>query len=494
MYEKTLLERAIEYAMEKHHGQVRKIKNTPYILHPMEVAQIISTMTSDEEVIAAGILHDILEDTDGTKEELTELFGERVVEIVESESEARKKGEGQRESWQRRKEASIKALAASEDLDVKRLWLADKLSNIRSMAESYREVGDAMWKNFHNDDPLKHRWYYKTIAENLELYLNRTAAYKEFVYQINYIWPGALESSKERYRKFREVSIDGCKKINQGAKGEVYRYDDELIIKVYNKNNTFNEIERENVLTRKAFIAGIPTVISFGIVTVGDRYGAMFELMNSETVMELIREKPDRVNYYADVMADLAKQMHAIPTTDLGLSPYRDTVQSWLDGSSLGLTDPVLREKIQAIMDSIPESETILHGDFHAGNVFLLQNEPIVIDLDRLSYGNPIYELSAVHMAYVGFYEYDEEGAMAFNGYGKDVARAFYVEFMKHYLEGIEEAEAMRMQRTAELLDYVRLVRRLYKKTTELDENGQNTLKFLLLRINDLVSALSFGV
>ena len=77
-----------------------------------------------------------------------------------------------------------------------------------------------------------HHWYYQTIAEQLELSLNKTGAFKEFIKHINFIWPGSFDSEKARYRKYREVSVEGCKRIGRGAKGDVYRYDDELIIKV----------------------------------------------------------------------------------------------------------------------------------------------------------------------------------------------------------------------------------------------------------------------
>ena len=110
-------------------------------------------------------------------------------------------------------------------------------------------------------------WYYRSIAEIVELSLNKTGAFKEYIKHINFIWPGTFDSEKARYRKYKEVSVDGCKIIGRGAKGEVYRYDDELIIKVYNQKNTYRDVEREIALSRKAFILGIPTAISFGICT-----------------------------------------------------------------------------------------------------------------------------------------------------------------------------------------------------------------------------------
>ena len=110
------IEEAIIYATIMHQGKVRKIGGTPFILHPLEVAQIISTMTNDEEVITAGVLHDIVEDTDGTLSEITARFGDRVASLVSSETEVRTPGEDKRQSWKRRKEESITVLKNSKDM------------------------------------------------------------------------------------------------------------------------------------------------------------------------------------------------------------------------------------------------------------------------------------------------------------------------------------------------------------------------------------------
>ena len=206
--------------------------NIPFILHPLEVAQILSTMTNDENVITAGILHDIVEDTDGTLSEIEKRFGQRVAFLVSSESETEYPGESKDATWQRRKEDSLKVLKSTQDQGVRMLWLADKLANIRSLAGEYSEKGEKIWESFHQRDPEMHRWYYATIAEQLELSLNKTGAFKELIKHINFIWPGTFDSEKARYRKYREVSVDGCRLIGRGAKGDVYRYDDELVIKV----------------------------------------------------------------------------------------------------------------------------------------------------------------------------------------------------------------------------------------------------------------------
>ena len=181
----TMLEEAIIYATVMHQGKKRKLQNRAFILHPMEVAQVLSTMTDDEEVITAGILHDIVEDTDGTLAEIESRFGKRVAFLVSSESEKEYPELDPAASWKLRKEDSLAVLKNSTDIGVKMLWLADKLTNIRSLAGEYSEKGEEIWKHLHQNDPAMQCWYYRSIAEIVELSLNKTGAFKEYIKHIN---------------------------------------------------------------------------------------------------------------------------------------------------------------------------------------------------------------------------------------------------------------------------------------------------------------------
>ena len=249
------------------------------------------------------------------------------------------------------------------------LWLADKLANIRSLAGSYSENGEKIWESFHQHDPEMHHWYYRTIAEQLELSLNKTGAFKELIKHINYIWPGTFNSEKVQYRKYREVSVEGCRRIGRGAKGAVYRYDDELVIKVYNRNNTYSDVEREIAMARRAFILGIPTAISFGIVSVGDRYGAMYELVDSDTVSGCIMCNPGQVETYAKMMAELARRIHGTHVTEEdGFPGALNRIRDYIAGG-IGKEDDALEKKVMAMIEPLEDAGTLLHGDFHTGNL-----------------------------------------------------------------------------------------------------------------------------
>ena len=155
-----MVSKAIVFATKAHEGQFRKATKIPYILHPMECAVIISGMTTDEEMIAASLLHDTVEDCDVTIEDIRREFGSRVAQFVARESEDKSK------SWQERKQTTIDQLS-SHTKEECMLVLADKLSNIRSIARDYKELGETLWDRFHEKRKERIGWYYKSIAEKL---------------------------------------------------------------------------------------------------------------------------------------------------------------------------------------------------------------------------------------------------------------------------------------------------------------------------------------
>lgn len=177
----NVLEEAIIFATEAHSGQTRKMSSIPYILHPLEVASIISTMTEDLDVMAAGVLHDTIEDCNVPAEEIRNKFGSRVYALVMTETEDKMVVLSPEDTWVTRKEDSLLVLSATQDRDAKILWLGDKLSNMRSFYRTYLEIGDEMWNHLHMKDPSMHKWYYQSIADILKPDLGETIAYQEYV-------------------------------------------------------------------------------------------------------------------------------------------------------------------------------------------------------------------------------------------------------------------------------------------------------------------------
>lgn len=176
----NVLEEALVFATEAHSGQKRKMSGIPYILHPAEVAAIIATLTDDINTMAAGALHDTVEDCNVDPLEIRTKFGPRVAALVQSETEDRLSQRPASETWLERKQDSLLMLAHTKDRDVKILWLSDKLSNMRSFYREYLVKGDAIWQTLNQKDPEMHHWYYRTIAEYLSEEFSGTAAYKEY--------------------------------------------------------------------------------------------------------------------------------------------------------------------------------------------------------------------------------------------------------------------------------------------------------------------------
>ena len=174
-----LVSEAIEFATKVHDGMRRKKSNSPYILHPLEAAAIVGTMTDDQEVIASAVLHDVVEDPGVTIEEIEQRFGKRVRELVESETENKRTEMPASESWRIRKEESLEVLKNTNDLGVLMIWLGDKLANIRSLYRQLKEDGNAMWEQYNQKDAKEHAWYYYSIIE-LTSRLSHTSAWLEF--------------------------------------------------------------------------------------------------------------------------------------------------------------------------------------------------------------------------------------------------------------------------------------------------------------------------
>ena len=181
-----LLDRAIIFAVHAHAGTERRGKGYPYIVHPLEAVSIVATMTADQELLAAAALHDTVEDTEVTVDQLRTEFSERIASLVADESDEMPEGKTEEASWHQRKQAAIDRLAKASH-DAKMVALGDKLSNMRAIARDYAEIGDALWDRFHAKDPKDHEWHYRGLADALGE-LEGTEAYREFKSLINQVF------------------------------------------------------------------------------------------------------------------------------------------------------------------------------------------------------------------------------------------------------------------------------------------------------------------
>lgn len=181
-----LCDKAIIFAVRAHSGIERRGKGFPYIIHPMEAMAIVATMTSDQELLAAAALHDTVEDTDVTVEDLRKAFGDRVANLVADESDILVEGQSSTQSWEARKKAAIDHLAGASH-EAKIVAMGDKLSNMRAIARDYAVQGDALWNLFHVKDKKLHEWHYRGLADSLKE-LEGSFAYQEFISLIDKVF------------------------------------------------------------------------------------------------------------------------------------------------------------------------------------------------------------------------------------------------------------------------------------------------------------------
>jgi len=181
----SLVDRAVIYAVKAHTGSFRKSSGTPYIVHPMEAASIAASVSQDlspeerQNVIAAAVLHDVLEDTGATEETVREMFGEDVLRLIKSDSEKKRPELPSSETWKIRKEETIEFVKNKASLDEKMVIFADKLSNMRSVHQDFKRIGDELWNKFNIKDKSMHGWYYKSFIANMKEFEGEPA-YEEY--------------------------------------------------------------------------------------------------------------------------------------------------------------------------------------------------------------------------------------------------------------------------------------------------------------------------
>ena len=165
-----IIEEAISFAVKAHYGKSRKGKTRPYILHPVEAMNIVASMTEDEEVIAAAVLHDTVEDTNITIDEIKARFGEKVAKLVASESENKREGQPPKDTWRIRKEEAIDHLKIA----------SREAKMVCELSRDYAKIGDSIWVRFNQKDPEQHAWYYGSLFEIISKEFPNTPATKEY--------------------------------------------------------------------------------------------------------------------------------------------------------------------------------------------------------------------------------------------------------------------------------------------------------------------------
>lgn len=258
-------------------------------------------------------------------------------------------------------------------------------------------------------------------------------------------------------RKPRVVSVEGCPIIGKGYYGTVYRLDAETIVKVYRSPDSIPMIRNEKELARTALVAGVPTAISYDIVRVGDSYGSVFELLDAKTLNDRLIEEPQNTDEIVRLYAEFLHMVNSntVPMGRLRSSKeqfigYLDTVKTYLDDD--------VYEKIKALFAAVPEKENIVHGDAQMKNIMISNGEPMLIDMDTLSQGHPIFDIQAVFVTYFAFGEDDPNNSMDFIGVPEETTARVWEKFPGYYLGTDDPAQVNSLRDKISLVGCIRFL------------------------------------
>ena len=267
-------------------------------------------------------------------------------------------------------------------------------------------------------------------------------------------------------KAYQRMSVDGCEFIAKGANGAVYRYDAETILKVYFAKDALPEIKQERENARRAFVLGINTAIPYGIVRVGDGYGTVTELLNAVSVTKMIRSNPDNLTQAVNYYIDMLKTIHAIEVEDGIVPDMKETALSWADFVAEHLPDEQAK-KLRDLIEAVPKQNTLMHGDYHTNNIMVQNGEPLLIDMDTLCMGHPIFELGSMFNAFIGYAEHDHENVMEFFGYSFETAEKFWQLALQKYLGTEDEAVCRMVAEKAMVIGYLRMLRRAIRRSQD---------------------------
>ena len=285
-------------------------------------------------------------------------------------------------------------------------------------------------------------------------------------------------------KAFRRISLEGCELIAKGANGAVYRYDPETIVKIYHNGASLEEIRLEKELCRKVFIKGINTAIPYDVVKVDDYYGSVAELLSAKSIAKLLRTDSDRLEAYVAVYTELLKKIHATAVKPGEMPPIKATGVDWAE-----FLKPYLPaeqwEKLFAMMQAIPEPKFMIHGDYHANNVMIQDGEPLLIDMDTVAYGHPVFDFAAIYLGFVGYCECNHAGTMDFYGLPYEITVKIWETLMKQYFE--DETVRADVARQAQVIGYARMMRRTIRRNGLNTPDGQELIALCKKRLEELL-------
>ena len=287
---------------------------------------------------------------------------------------------------------------------------------------------------------------------------------------------GFTEMTEVR-KAYRVISVDGCEVIGQGANGKVYRIDPDTIVKVYLNPDALPEIHRERELARMAFVAGVPTAIPYDVVRITDGgYGSVFELLNAKSFAKMLIGGDKTLDEVARMSIDLLKLIHSRIVQSDSLPDMKAVALDWADF----LEDYLPADqyaKLHALIAAVPADDHLMHGDFHVKNIMYQNNEVLLIDMDTLCHGHPIFELASMYNAYVGFGLINPENVAKFLGLPSNTCHAFWRRSLELYLGTQDGAVINGVEEKAKIIGLTRIMRREIRRGGLNCEEGRRLIE-----------------
>ena len=241
-------------------------------------------------------------------------------------------------------------------------------------------------------------------------------------------------------KAYRKINLEECTLLGAGGHGKVFRINDDTIVKMFYTGDPIEDIEREKDYAKKAFVMGIPTAIPFDIVKSEDMYGLVFELVDADIVSNYLNKHPDQLENIAKQYAQTMKQLHTTHAAKGALGSTKELYRNRIEGLRAYMTDDEV-ETLLRINEAIPESDTVVHGDYHPKNIMIQNGELILIDMADLTSGHPLYDLGSMALSH----HIPSDGRLEqITGMKAEMVRRLWQLFLANYL-GTDDPRAIEM-------------------------------------------------
>lgn len=290
-------------------------------------------------------------------------------------------------------------------------------------------------------------------------------------------------------KALRRISIDNCEKIGEGFFGNIYRIDPETIVKVYKVPDSLEMIKRERGLARKAFVMGVPTAIPYDTVKVGDLYGAVFELLNAKSIVSLMNNETD-LDDFAKKSAEILKTMHKKEVKEGELPKRKEVVINLLKECESNFSKETF-EKLNFLLNTIPDTNTLLHCDFHVKNIMMQNDELLLIDMDTLSTGDPIFEFASMFATYEGYSCIDKQNTDKFLGIHLNITTKLFNKIFKYYYDEKSSEELERIKLKLSIISYIQILYLRSKYEDDKNTTAKEEIEFCKKYLTENAEKLS---